>query len=181
MSVLGRNVLFPPIIYTNERGSTTNFSRNFRTIGKRTTYLSALQLYIYVPILSSTRIFSPYYGSSCVSTLQFVNHFVLLLSKMRTVILTSLLSAFVASANAYANPLSCSGTCTNAHDPALIRRDDGTYFRFSTGGKIAIHSSPSLTGPWTYRGAAIPNGSKIDKNGKNDLWVCQCRDARYVS
>ncbi|KAF2188800.1 glycoside hydrolase family 43 protein [Zopfia rhizophila CBS 207.26] len=73
--------------------------------------------------------------------------------------------------NAYANPLSCSGTCNNAHDPALIRRDDGTYFRFSTGGKIAIHSASSMQGPWTYRGAAIPNGSKIDKAGKDDLWA----------
>ena len=42
----------------------------------------------------------------------------------------SVLSAIV---EAYANPLSCSGTCTNAHDPSLVRRDDGTYFRFSTG------------------------------------------------
>ena len=72
---------------------------------------------------------------------------------------------------AYAPPLPCTGTCTNAHDPALIRRDDGTYFRFSTGGKIAIHSAPSITGPWTYKGAAIPNGSVINKGGRNDLWV----------
>ncbi|ORY01281.1 glycosyl hydrolase [Clohesyomyces aquaticus] len=75
------------------------------------------------------------------------------------------------SINAYANPLTCTGTCTNAHDPALIRRDDGTYFRFSTGGKIAIHSAPSITGPWTYKGAAIPKGSIISKAGKDDLWA----------
>ncbi|KAF2009307.1 glycoside hydrolase family 43 protein [Aaosphaeria arxii CBS 175.79] len=88
---------------------------------------------------------------------------------MRSSILTSLVSA--STVWAYANPLSCSGVCVNAHDPALIRRDDGTYFRFSTGGKIAIHSAPSIQGPWTYRGAAIPNGSKIDKKGKDDLWA----------
>ncbi|RLN72490.1 hypothetical protein BBJ28_00004559 [Nothophytophthora sp. Chile5] len=71
----------------------------------------------------------------------------------------------------YANPKLCTGTCTNAHDPSIIRRDDGTYFRFSTGNKIAIHSAPALTGPWTYQGAAVPSGSKINLTGKNDLWA----------
>jgi arabinan endo-1,5-alpha-L-arabinosidase len=89
---------------------------------------------------------------------------------MRYTIIASLLSA-ATIVSGYANPMSCSGICTNAHDPALIRRDDGTYYRFSTGGKIAIHSAPSITGPWTYKGAAIPNGSKINLNGKDDLWV----------
>jgi arabinan endo-1,5-alpha-L-arabinosidase len=28
-----------------------------------------------------------------------------------------------------------------------------------------------LTGPWTYKGAAIPAGSKINLAGNNDLWV----------
>jgi arabinan endo-1,5-alpha-L-arabinosidase len=71
----------------------------------------------------------------------------------------------------YANPKLCTGTCTNAHDPSIIRRTDGTYFRFSTGNKIAIHSAPALTGPWTYLGAAVPSGSKINLTGKDDLWV----------
>jgi len=73
---------------------------------------------------------------------------------------------------AYTNPKLCQGTCTNAHDPSIIRRDDGTYFRFSTGGKIAIHTAPYMYGPWTYVGAAIPAGSKIDLSGNTDLWVC---------
>ncbi|KAF2794766.1 glycoside hydrolase family 43 protein [Melanomma pulvis-pyrius CBS 109.77] len=90
---------------------------------------------------------------------------------MRNTIVLSLFSLWSTAVDAYSNPLSCSGVCTNAHDPALIRRDDGTYFRFSTGGKIAIHSAPAITGPWTYKGAAIPNGSKIDKPGKADLWA----------
>lgn len=83
----------------------------------------------------------------------------------------TIISILSATANAYANPLSCSGTCTNAHDPSLVRRDDGTYFRFSTGGKVAVHTAPSITGPWTYRGAALPNGSKINKAGNQDLWA----------
>ncbi|KAF2476670.1 endo-1,5-alpha-L-arabinosidase [Lindgomyces ingoldianus] len=87
---------------------------------------------------------------------------------MLSFLLPSILAIAV---HAYTNPMTCSGTCTNAHDPSLIRRDDGTYFRFSTGGKIAIHSAPAITGPWTYKGAAIPSGSSINKAGKDDLWV----------
>ena len=90
---------------------------------------------------------------------------------MYSLVPSLLLSIFSMRVIAYAVPLSCTGVCTNAHDPALIRRDDGTYFRFSTGGKIAIHSAPSITGPWTYKGAAISNGSIINKSGKDDLWV----------
>ncbi|KAK3995335.1 glycosyl hydrolase [Cladorrhinum sp. PSN332] len=72
---------------------------------------------------------------------------------------------------AYALPEPCSGICTNTHDPSIIRRPDGTYFRFSTGGKIAIHTAPSLNGPWTYKGAAIPRGSSINLPGNQDLWA----------
>ncbi|KAE9016724.1 putative arabinan endo-1,5-alpha-L-arabinosidase A [Phytophthora rubi] len=78
---------------------------------------------------------------------------------------------FAGFVNGYASPKLCTGTCTNAHDPSIIRRDDGTYFRFSTGNKIAIHSAPALTGPWTYLGAAVPGGSKINLAGKDDLWA----------
>ncbi|KAH8711904.1 glycosyl hydrolase [Phaeosphaeriaceae sp. PMI808] len=89
---------------------------------------------------------------------------------MRSSFILSLFAG-AAAVYGYGLPMACSGVCTNAHDPALIRRDDGTYYRFSTGGKIAIHSAPSITGPWTYKGAAIPNGSKINLNGRNDLWA----------
>lgn len=71
----------------------------------------------------------------------------------------------------YANPGACSGTCTNTHDPSIIRRDDGTYFRFSTGNKIAIHTAPALTGPWTYKCAMLPSGSSINLAGNQDLWA----------
>lgn len=89
---------------------------------------------------------------------------------MRSTILASLLSVATA-VYGYADPMGCNGVCTNAHDPALIRRDDGTYYRFSTGGKIAMHSAPSIVGPWTYKGAVLPKGSSINLNGKDDLWV----------
>jgi arabinan endo-1,5-alpha-L-arabinosidase len=72
---------------------------------------------------------------------------------------------------AYPNPGACSGVCGNAHDPAIMRRSDGTYFRFSTNGKVAIHTAPSITGPWTYKGAAIPAGSSINLPGRDGLWA----------
>lgn len=91
---------------------------------------------------------------------------------MKTAIIASLMG-LAAVVKGYADPMACSGVCNNAHDPALIRRDsDGRYYRFSTGGKIAIHSAPSINGPWTYLRAAIPAGSKINLAGKDDLWVC---------
>ncbi|KAH6845847.1 glycosyl hydrolase [Chaetomium sp. MPI-CAGE-AT-0009] len=73
--------------------------------------------------------------------------------------------------SAYALPEACSGVCNNSHDPSIIRRADGTYFRFSTGGRIAIHTAPSLAGPWTYKGAALPGGSSINLPGNQDLWA----------
>ncbi|KAK4466381.1 glycosyl hydrolase [Cladorrhinum samala] len=80
----------------------------------------------------------------------------------------SLLPSWVSS---YALPELCTGVCVNTHDPSIIRRADGTYFRFSTGGKIAIHTAPSITGPWTYKGAALPGGSSINIPGNQDLWA----------
>ncbi|KAI0155241.1 glycoside hydrolase family 43 protein [Xylariaceae sp. FL1272] len=72
----------------------------------------------------------------------------------------------------YANPETCTGTCHNSHDPSIIRRaSDGQYFRFSTGGKIAIHKAADITGPWVYQGAAIPAGSTIALDGNDDLWA----------
>ncbi|KAI0515073.1 glycoside hydrolase family 43 protein [Xylaria bambusicola] len=90
------------------------------------------------------------------------------------VLLGTLILGFIpllGSVLGYANPKACSGTCTNSHDPAIIRRADGTYFRFSTGGKIAIHTAPDIAGPWTYRGAAILSGSSINLPGNQDLWA----------
>lgn len=80
----------------------------------------------------------------------------------------ALLSATV---QAYGNPGACSGQCWS-HDPSVVRRDDGTYFRFETGSKIGIWKAPDLVGPWTYQGAALPSGSKINLKGNDDLWVC---------
>lgn len=82
-----------------------------------------------------------------------------------------LFTLFTSPILAYALPEPCTGVCGNAHDPSVIRRSDGTYFRFSTGGKIAVHTAPSIIGPWVYKGAALPRGSSINLPGNQDLWV----------
>ncbi|KAL8711940.1 MAG: hypothetical protein Q9220_003636 [cf. Caloplaca sp. 1 TL-2023] len=82
-----------------------------------------------------------------------------------------ILSVVSATADGYARPLPCSGICTNAHDPSLVRREDGTYFRFSTGGGVQVHTASSVQGPWTYNGTALPSGSIINNIGNKDLWA----------
>jgi hypothetical protein len=85
-------------------------------------------------------------------------------STMRNFIVSLLAAA--TTVYGYADPMGC--------------ESDGRYYRFSTGGKIAIHSARSIVGPWTYIGAAIPNGSKINLNGKNDLWVNHAPFLNYL-
>ncbi|KAG8629440.1 hypothetical protein KVT40_003305 [Elsinoe batatas] len=85
--------------------------------------------------------------------------------------LTLLTTAMVAQVHSYAMPLSCSGVCTNTHDPSLIRRSsDGTYYRFATGGRMPIFTSPALTGPWKQVGTVLSGAAKVP--GQNtDLWA----------
>lgn len=72
---------------------------------------------------------------------------------------------------AYPDPITCTGACW-AHDPGVVKRaSDGKYFRFGTGSKIGIWTASSLTGSWTYQGAALPAGSSINLAGNDDLWV----------
>ncbi|PBP20446.1 glycoside hydrolase, family 43 [Diplocarpon rosae] len=69
----------------------------------------------------------------------------------------------------YSAPGACSGACW-AHDPAVIRRADGLYFKLNTGENIEIASSSSLNGPWKLQGSALTSGSNIDSPGNKDLW-----------
>ncbi|KAH8898806.1 putative extracellular endo-1,5-alpha-L-arabinase [Thozetella sp. PMI_491] len=81
------------------------------------------------------------------------------------------LAAFCHSlALAYPSPGKCSGYCFT-HDPSVIRRDDGTYFRYSTRGGIEIVTSKNLAGPWTKAGSVMPSGSIIDMPGNKVLWA----------
>jgi len=67
----------------------------------------------------------------------------------------------------------CSGDCSgDVHDPSVVyRADTDTYYRFTTNNKISIAIAPSLGGPWTYQGPALPDGSSIDLPGNDDLWA----------
>ncbi|EGG11518.1 family 43 glycoside hydrolase [Melampsora larici-populina 98AG31] len=90
----------------------------------------------------------------------------------------TLLFSFVYAA--YPSPGPCSGQCW-AHDPSLIRRKDGTWFRFNTGNKIGIWKSRSLSGPWEYAGDAFREGSSIPIKGNDFLWApdVQFIDSKY--
>lgn len=58
--------------------------------------------------------------------------------------LLALVSAVLPGAAAYPDPGACSGDCW-AHDPALVKRSDGTYFRFNTGSKIGIWKASAIS------------------------------------
>lgn len=74
----------------------------------------------------------------------------------------------------YPDPI-CSGDCSNqVHDPSVVRRDDGTYFRFTTLDLISIATAPSIDGPWTLQGSVLSEPSIINLEGNDVLWV---RDA----
>lgn len=81
------------------------------------------------------------------------------------------LLAAATGVNGYAAPGACSTGCTNAHDPSIIQSADGTYYRFSTGGNISVHTAPDISGPWEFKGPALPAGSSIELKGRYDLWV----------
>ncbi|KAK4495827.1 hypothetical protein PRZ48_013095 [Zasmidium cellare] len=67
----------------------------------------------------------------------------------------------------------CSGQCSGRlHDPSVVyRADTKTYYRFATNDGINTATAPSLSGPWTFKGPAMPNGSSIDLPGNHDLWA----------
>ena len=72
----------------------------------------------------------------------------------------------------YPAPEPCTGNCTYIHDPSVVTADDGTFYRFSTNGNIAIASAPSYTGPWTYLGPMLASGSRVNIGVDNqELWA----------
>lgn len=70
----------------------------------------------------------------------------------------------------YPDPEPCRGNCSWIHDPS-IWYEDGTYWRFSTSGNIAVATAPSLGGPWRYQGALLHAGTDIFVSGGQDIWV----------
>ncbi|KUJ18108.1 putative arabinan endo-1,5-alpha-L-arabinosidase C [Mollisia scopiformis] len=61
---------------------------------------------------------------------------------------------------AYSSPGACSGACW-AHDPAIAKRSDGTYFKFNTGGGIEIATASAIEGPWTLVGYSCLSSNVI--------------------
>ncbi|CAK4030106.1 glycoside hydrolase family 43 [Lecanosticta acicola] len=89
------------------------------------------------------------------------------------------------AALAYSDPGACSGVCGNTHDPSIIQRSDGRYFRFSTGGLIQIHTAPSISGPWTFACEMLSKAARlqVENNKGTDLWapdVSLVGDVYYV-
>ncbi|KAL4174991.1 hypothetical protein KRP22_006919 [Phytophthora ramorum] len=73
---------------------------------------------------------------------------------------------------AYVNPGACLVLASTPTTPASFVVEDGTYFRFSTGGGIAVHSAPDITGPWTFKGSVLPEGTSIKLwDGDMDVWA----------
>ncbi|KAF1994303.1 glycoside hydrolase family 43 protein [Amniculicola lignicola CBS 123094] len=70
----------------------------------------------------------------------------------------------------YPDPEPCTGNCTWIHDPSVIK-ENGTYYRFSTSGNIAIATAPTMAGPWKYEGALLENGTSIHVVDYQDIWA----------
>lgn len=92
-----------------------------------------------------------------------------MLSSDTVMLLLTILLAAIPCAFAVPAPGACSGAC-GTHDPSVARRADGTYFLFSTNNHVATASAPSLAGPWTSLGAALPGALKLSQG--TDIWVC---------
>ncbi|KAJ1322833.1 arabinan endo-1,5-alpha-L-arabinosidase [Microdochium nivale] len=76
----------------------------------------------------------------------------------------------LAAAQNYPPPGACSGACYS-RDPALIKRSDGRYFRFSTHDRISIQTATNIRGPWANVGSVLSGRSIINLPGNNDLWA----------
>jgi arabinan endo-1,5-alpha-L-arabinosidase len=103
---------------------------------------------------------------------------------LQGLLLSSLATASPIYKRAFPDPVPMTGDISGfVHDPSVIRRDDGTYFLFTTNNKTNIASAPSMSGPWTHLGSALPNGSIIDLPGNNDLWapdIAKLDDTYYL-
>ncbi|KAF1976680.1 Arabinanase/levansucrase/invertase [Bimuria novae-zelandiae CBS 107.79] len=71
----------------------------------------------------------------------------------------------------YLDPEPCLGNCSWIHDPSIYVQN-GTYYRFSTSGNIAIVTAESLNGPWTYRGSLLEERTRIKVDeARQDIWA----------
>lgn len=76
------------------------------------------------------------------------------------------------SLSSFPDPVPCKGTdCSSVHDPSVVRRSDGTFWRFSTFENIHISKSSSMFGPWEHQGSVLDSGSIINIPGSNGIWA----------
>lgn len=78
---------------------------------------------------------------------------------------------FRRQASSFPDPVPCKGDCSSVHDPAVIKGNDGTYWRFTTFDNITIASSTSMLGPWATKGSVLHGGSLIDIPDNDGIWA----------
>ncbi|KAI5307234.1 hypothetical protein KEM56_002192 [Ascosphaera pollenicola] len=70
----------------------------------------------------------------------------------------------------------CIGDCYS-HDPSVVQRDDGAYFKFSTNPGVRITKATDLNGPWSLVGQMIPGKSRLLADGfeqDENIWAPDC-------
>lgn len=76
---------------------------------------------------------------------------------------------------AFPEPVPITGANQDCHDPTIIKREDGRWFRFCTNNNIRIDSAPEVFGPWETLGSVFgPEGSVIKivpNQGPNNYWA----------
>lgn len=93
---------------------------------------------------------------------------------MQLLLWISLISASPILKRSFPSPPTITGDVKgHVHDPSVIRRDDGTYFLFTTNDGINIATAPAMSGPWEHQGSVLPKSSKIKGPGRTDIWVGQ--------
>ncbi|KAK2811484.1 hypothetical protein FQN50_002107 [Emmonsiellopsis sp. PD_5] len=58
-----------------------------------------------------------------------------------------------------------------AHDPNILRDDDGSYYLFKGGMGITYYKAPKLSGPWDEMGSLLDGPSIIPKENRTRPWA----------
>jgi arabinan endo-1,5-alpha-L-arabinosidase len=124
----------------------------------------------HTPHSSHSKVF-PFLAAMGISTLATLATFLPLLFRFGlTAPLPEGDTTIYSSSSLYPDPNPCYGNNSGIHDPSIIY-EDGTYWRFSTSGNIAVATAPSMKGPWKYQGPLLPQGTKIRVADDQDIWV----------
>jgi arabinan endo-1,5-alpha-L-arabinosidase len=99
-----------------------------------------------------------------------LHHQLYVAMKLSQMLSAALLASVPTPVQAYTGPIGCLGDCFT-HDPAVVKRSDGKYFRFSSQDLIGIWTADDLLGPWARSGSVISDASVINLPGNTELWV----------